>query len=99
MQMAVELAYVFAQSITYVLILYSMMGFEWTVVKFLWFFFATFFTFLYFTYYGMMCVAISPNVQVASLICATFYTLFNLFSGFFVPKVVSDSSVDFISFQ
>jgi len=92
MQMAVELPYVFAQTIFYVIIIYSMLGFEWTLVKFLWFFFVAFFTFLYFTYYGMMCVSISPNPQVAGLIAATFYTLFNLFSGFFIPKAVSDSS-------
>ncbi|CAL5431972.1 unnamed protein product [Camellia sinensis] len=43
-------------------------------------------SFLYFTYYGMMTVSITPNHQVASILAATFYALFNLFSGFFIPR-------------
>ncbi|KAF5941811.1 hypothetical protein HYC85_019453 [Camellia sinensis] len=44
-------------------------------------------SFLYFTYYGMMTVSITPNHQVASILAATFYALFNLFSGFFIPRL------------
>ncbi|KAG6418324.1 hypothetical protein SASPL_120527 [Salvia splendens] len=44
------------------------------------------FSFLYFTYYGMMTVSITPNHQVAAIFAAAFYALFNLFSGFFVPR-------------
>lgn len=66
-----------------------MMCFEWTVVKFFWFFFVSFFSFLYFTYYGMMAVAITPNQQVAAIFAGAFYGLFNLFSGFLIPRPVS----------
>ncbi|CAL5350263.1 unnamed protein product [Camellia sinensis] len=45
-------------------------------------------SFLYFTYYGMMTVSITPNHQVASILAATFYALFNLFSGFFIPRPI-----------
>ncbi|KAM2061392.1 hypothetical protein ACFX1T_046458 [Malus domestica] len=45
-----------------------------------------FFSFLYFTYYGMMTVSITPNVQVAGIVASFFYSFFNLFSGFYIPK-------------
>ncbi|ONK80619.1 uncharacterized protein A4U43_C01F19860 [Asparagus officinalis] len=85
-QVVVEIPYVFVQGLFYSLIVYAMMSFQWTAAKFLWFFFISFFSFLYFTYYGMMAVSISPNHQVAAIFAATFYSLFNLFSGFFIPK-------------
>ena len=91
MQVVVEVPYVLIQTVYYTLIVYSMMDFQWTVAKFFWFFYVTFFSFLYFTYYGMMNVSISPNSQVAVLYAATFFTLFNLFSGFFIPRPVSES--------
>ncbi|XP_042517769.1 ABC transporter G family member 36-like [Macadamia integrifolia] len=85
-QVVVEIPYVFVQTTYYSLIVYAMVSFEWTAVKFFWFFFISFFSFLYFTYYGMMTVAITPNHQVAAIFAAAFYGLFNLFSGFFIPK-------------
>ncbi|KAM0938295.1 putative ABC-type xenobiotic transporter [Dioscorea sansibarensis] len=85
-QVVVEIPYVFIQSLVYVLIVYSMMGFERTLVKFFWFFFVSFVSNLYFTYYGMMALAISPNHQIASVFSGSFFSLFNLFAGFFIPK-------------
>ncbi|KAM0933651.1 putative ABC-type xenobiotic transporter [Dioscorea sansibarensis] len=86
MQVVVEIPYVFIQAMYYTLIVYSMMSFQWTAAKFLWFFFISFFSFLYFTYYGMMTVSISPNHQIAAILASTFYSVFNLFSGFFIPR-------------
>ncbi|KAE8817327.1 ABC transporter G family member 42 [Hordeum vulgare] len=85
-QVVMEIPYVFVQTSYYTLIVYAMMGFQWTVVKFFWFFFVSYFSFLYFTYYGMMTVSISPNHEVAAIFAAAFYSLFNLFSGFFIPR-------------
>ncbi|KAJ4718044.1 Pleiotropic drug resistance ABC transporter [Melia azedarach] len=85
-QVVAEIPYVFIQTTYYSLIVYAMVSFEWTAAKFFWFFFVTFFSFLYFTYYGMMTVSITPNHQVASIFAAAFYALFNLFSGFFIPR-------------
>lgn len=85
-QVLCELPYVFIQTTYYTLIVYAMVSFQWTAAKFFWFFFVTFFSFLYFTYYGMMTVSITPNHQVASIFAAAFYSLFNLFSGFFIPR-------------
>ncbi|KAL5576928.1 hypothetical protein UlMin_018627 [Ulmus minor] len=85
-QMIAEIPYIFVQTTYYTLIVYSMVNFSWTADKFFWFFFVNFFTFLYFTYYGMMTVSITPNHQVAAIFAAAFYSLFNLFSGFFIPR-------------
>ncbi|KAL5220869.1 hypothetical protein ABZP36_025582 [Zizania latifolia] len=87
----VEIPYVFVETAIYALIVYPMMSFQWTSAKFFWFFYVSFFTFLYFTYYGMMTVSVSPNLHVASILSAAFYTLFNLFSGFFIPRPASPS--------
>lgn len=88
-QVIVEIPYVLFQSIYYTLIVYAMVDFEWVAVKFIRFFVVTFLTLLYFTYYGMMTVAITPNAQIASIVAASFYAIFNLFCGFFIPRPVS----------
>ncbi|KAK1266094.1 ABC transporter G family member 36 [Acorus gramineus] len=85
-QVVLELPYVFVQTLYYSVVVYAMLGFQWTVAKFLWFFYVSYFTFLYWTYYGMMTVSITPNHQIAAIFAAAFYALFNLFSGFFIPR-------------
>ncbi|XP_074557496.1 ABC transporter G family member 42-like [Curcuma longa] len=85
-QVLVEIPYVVVQAMYYAVIVYSMMSFQWTAAKFFWFYFISFFSFLYFTYYGMMTVSLTPNHQVAAILAATFYSVFNLFSGFFIPR-------------
>ncbi|CDY20193.1 BnaA01g28090D [Brassica napus] len=85
-QVVCEVPYVLFQTTYYTLIVYTMLCFEWTMVKFFWFFFVSFVSFLYFTYYGMMAVAITPNQQVAAVFAGAFYGLFNLFSGFLIPR-------------
>ncbi|OIV89470.1 hypothetical protein TanjilG_20954 [Lupinus angustifolius] len=88
-QVIIEIPYCFVQTMLFSFIVYAMVSFEWQVAKVFWFLFVSFFTFLYFTYYGMMTVSITPNHQVASIFGAAFYGLFNLFSGFFIarPKI------------
>lgn len=89
MQVIIEIPYVLFQAAYYTLIVYAMVDFQWTAAKFFFFLFVNFFTFLYFTYYGLMTVSVTPNHQVASIFAAAFYTLFCLFSGFFIPRPVS----------
>ncbi|KAL0921025.1 hypothetical protein M5K25_008052 [Dendrobium thyrsiflorum] len=84
-QVIVEIPYVIFQTVYYVIIIYSMMSFQWSTLKFLWFFVISFLTFIYFTYFGMLSVAVSPNSQVAGILSAFVFFLFNLFSGFFIP--------------
>ncbi|KAK4422339.1 Pleiotropic drug resistance protein 1 [Sesamum alatum] len=85
-QFLIEIPYVFAQSIVYGLIVYSMMGFDWNAEKFFWFIYFLFFSLLYFVLYGMMTVAVTPNHNVAAIISSFFYAIWNLFSGFIVPR-------------
>ncbi|MCD9641747.1 transcription factor [Datura stramonium] len=85
-QVVIEIPYVFVQAAFYGIIVYAMIGFEWTISKFFWYFFIMYFTLLYFTFYGMMTVAVTPNQNVASIVAAFFYAVWNLFSGFIVPR-------------
>ncbi|KAL0323901.1 UNVERIFIED_CONTAM: Pleiotropic drug resistance protein 1 [Sesamum calycinum] len=85
-QAAVELPNLLIQTLVYGVIVYAMIGFEWTVAKFLWYLFFMYFTLLYFTLYGMMTVAVTPNHNIAAIISSAFYALWNLFSGFIIPK-------------
>ncbi|XP_047971723.1 pleiotropic drug resistance protein 1-like [Salvia hispanica] len=85
-QFLIEIPYVFVQSVIYGLIVYSMMGFDWTAEKFFWFLFFFFMSLLNFVLYGMMTVAVTPNHNVASIISSFFYGIWNLFSGFVVPR-------------
>ncbi|KAH6816231.1 pleiotropic drug resistance 12 [Perilla frutescens var. frutescens] len=85
-QVIVELPHIFTQTLIYGIIVYSMIGFEWTVVKFFWYIFFTYFTLLYFTLYGMMTVAVTPNHNIAAIVSSAFYGIWNIFSGFIIPK-------------
>ncbi|KAL8260853.1 hypothetical protein R6Q59_024902 [Mikania micrantha] len=85
-QILVEIPYILSQSGVYTVIVYAMIGFDWTVAKFFWYLFFQFCCLLYMTYYGMMTVAITPNANIAAIIAALFYGIFNLFSGFIVPR-------------
>ncbi|KAI9122317.1 hypothetical protein K1719_007006 [Acacia pycnantha] len=85
-QVLIELPYVLLQAVVYGIIVYAMIGFEWTVTKVFWYLFFTYFTLLYFTFYGMMSVALTPNQHVSSIVSSAFFAIWNLFSGFIVPR-------------
>ncbi|KAJ7546115.1 hypothetical protein O6H91_08G025200 [Diphasiastrum complanatum] len=85
-QVVIEIPYVTFQAIVYALIVYSMISFEWTLVKFLWYFFFTCFALMYFTFYGMMVVSLTPNSPVAAVLSSAFYGFWNLFSGFLIAR-------------
>ncbi|KAI3947486.1 hypothetical protein MKX01_028391 [Papaver californicum] len=85
-QVAIEVIYVFVQTLVYSLILFSMIGFPWGVAKFLYFFYFMFMCFIYFTMYGMMCVALTPSPEIAAITMSFFLSLWNLFSGFLLPR-------------
>lgn len=97
LQVAIEFPYVFAQSIIYSTVFYSMASFDWTLSKFTWYIFFMYFTMLYFTFYGMMTTAVTPNHNVAAIIAAPFYMLWNLFSGFMIPHKVRTCLFSFSS--
>lgn len=85
-QVAIELPYILVQALIYGVIVYAMIGFEWTVAKFFWYIFFMYFTLLYFTFYGMMAVGFTPNYNIAAIVSSAFYAIWNLFSGFIIPR-------------
>ncbi|KAL8138808.1 hypothetical protein V2J09_004809 [Rumex salicifolius] len=85
-QVLIEIPYIFVQAAVYGIIAYAMIGFDWTVAKFMWYLFFMFFTLMYFTFYGMMTVAVTPNHHIANIIAASFYSIWNLFCGFLIPR-------------
>ncbi|RAL51691.1 hypothetical protein DM860_010409 [Cuscuta australis] len=85
-QGGIEAIYVAVQTISYCLLIYPMIGFEWKIGKFLWFYYFLYMSFLYFTVFGMMLVALTPGIQFASILMAFFLTFWNLFSGFLIPR-------------
>jgi hypothetical protein len=89
LQVVIELPYALAQDILYGVIVYSMIGFEWTAAKFFWYLFFGYFTMLYFTFYGMMAVGLTPNYHIAAVVSSAFYGIWNLFSGYLIPRPVS----------
>lgn len=56
--------------------------------KFFWYLLFSYLTLLYFTFYGMMAVAVSPSVQLAAVISSAFYSIWFLFTGFLIPRPV-----------
>ncbi|CAO2840837.1 unnamed protein product [Amaranthus hypochondriacus] len=85
-QAVVEVPYIAVQTLTYGIITYFMIGFERTLTKFLLYLVFMFLTFTYFTFYGMMVVGLTPTQHMAAVISSAFYSLWNLFSGFLIPK-------------
>ncbi|XP_052732540.1 pleiotropic drug resistance protein 1-like [Vigna angularis] len=85
-QVAIEIPYILIQTLVYGVIVYAMIGFDWTLSKFFWYIFFMFFTFLYFTFYGMMAVGLTPDHNVAAIVSFGFYMIWNLFSGFVIPR-------------
>lgn len=85
-QVAIETIYIAIQTLIYSLILYAMIGFHWTAGKFFLFYFFVFMCFVYFTMYGMMLVALTPNYHIAAIVMSFFLSFWNLFSGFLIPR-------------
>jgi ABC-type multidrug transport system ATPase subunit len=85
-QVVVELPYVLVQSLVYGVIVYAMIGFQWDVKKFCWYIYFMYFTLLYFTYYGMLAVGLTPSYNIASIVSSFFYGVWNLFSGFVIAR-------------
>lgn len=89
LQVLIEILYVSFQTMVYTLIVYSMIRFEWTVGKFFMFYYFMVMCYIYYTMFGMMLVALTPNLQVAAISMSFFMSFWNLFSGFLIPRTVS----------
>jgi ABC-type multidrug transport system permease subunit len=88
-QLLIEIPYVFIQGAMYSLITYAMLNFKWTAAKFFWYFYIECTSLITFTFYGMMMVSITPNLVLSTVSSTFFYTVFNLYSGFLIPRPVS----------
>ncbi|THG13777.1 hypothetical protein TEA_028240 [Camellia sinensis var. sinensis] len=91
-QVAIETIYVAIQTLVYAVILYVMIGFPWHVEKFISFYYYIAMCFIYLTLYGMMVVALTPNIQIASIAMSFFLSFWNLFSGFLLPRTLPFSA-------
>ncbi|KAJ3673148.1 hypothetical protein LUZ60_006522 [Juncus effusus] len=85
-QVAIEVIYNLVQGTIYTIILFSMIGFRWTATKFFYFLFFISMSFNMFTLYGMMAVSFTPNHHIAGIISSFFYVLWNLFTGYIIPR-------------
>nr|KJB07167.1 hypothetical protein B456_001G003100 [Gossypium raimondii] len=85
-QVAIEIPYTIAQVAIYGVIVYAMMGFQWTASKFFLNTFIMFITVLLYIYYGIMVVSASPNQPTAAVLSGIFFTMWSLFSGFIIPR-------------
>ena len=56
--------------------------------KFFWFYLFELLTLAYYSYYGIMCVALTSTLQLASVISTTAYAMWVLFAGFLFPRPV-----------
>lgn len=82
----VEIPYIFVQALLFGGITYLMVNFERDIGKFFLYLLFMFLTFTYFTFYGMMAVGVTPTQHLAAVISSAFYSLWNLASGFLIPK-------------
>ena len=88
MQVAIETIYVAIQTFVYCVLLFSMIGFEFKIEKFLYFYYFIFMCYTYFSMFGMMMVALTPGNQIAAIVMSFFLNFWNLFSGFLISRPV-----------
>ncbi|KAH1033155.1 hypothetical protein J1N35_045329 [Gossypium stocksii] len=85
-QVTIEVPYLFIQALVFEAITYPMIGYYGSPYKVFWYFYAVFCTHLYFTFFGMLFVSLTPEVKIAGALSSAFYPLLNLFSGFLIPQ-------------
>lgn len=54
--------------------------------KFFWYFFFVFLNLLFFTSWGIIAVALTPNIQVSAVLSSGVYTFWLIWGGFIVPR-------------
>ncbi|KAL5231553.1 hypothetical protein ABZP36_030329 [Zizania latifolia] len=85
-QVSVELPYMFVQVFIFSAIVYPMIGFEMTASKFFWFALYMVLDFMYYTLFGMMTVALTPNIEIAAGLSFLIFIFWNVFSGFIIGR-------------
>ncbi|XP_074574933.1 ABC transporter G family member 51-like [Curcuma longa] len=82
----VEIPYLIVQTIIFGITTFFMIHYEWNFGKFILYLVFIFLTLMYFTFYGMMAIGLTPTQHLGSVISSAFYSLWNLLSGFLIPK-------------
>jgi hypothetical protein len=59
-----------------------------TATKYFWFALYMVLSFLYYTLYGMMTVALTPNIEIAAGLSFLIFIFWNVFSGFIIGRQV-----------
>ncbi|KAK2966796.1 hypothetical protein RJ640_008799 [Escallonia rubra] len=85
-QVAIEVPYLLAESLAFVIITYSMIGYYWSAYKVFWYSYSIFCTLLNFSYLGMLLVAATPSSAIGATLQSCIYMMFALFSGYIVPQ-------------
>ncbi|KAL5222722.1 hypothetical protein ABZP36_027435 [Zizania latifolia] len=85
-QIAIEVPYMLVQVFIYTSIVYPMTGFQVTATKLFWFSLFMVLSFLYYTVFAMVTVALTPNVEIAAALSFLIFILWNIFSGFIILK-------------
>ncbi|KAK9802906.1 hypothetical protein WJX73_004507 [Symbiochloris irregularis] len=80
-----EVIYCTIQATLYSCIVYFSVGFTKSPGDFFYFVCVMILTCLYFTFYGTMAVAITPNLMQGAVLSSFFYGIWNLFAGFIIP--------------
>ena len=88
LQVAIELPYMLVQVLMSAAIVCPMIGFQMTAGKFFWFLLYMVLSYTYFTLMGMMTVALTPNIDLASGLSFLFFLFWDVFSGFIIGREV-----------
>ncbi|KAL3141609.1 hypothetical protein ABBQ32_004850 [Trebouxia sp. C0010 RCD-2024] len=82
----VEIVYITVQTALFVMVVYWMCWFQIDAGKFFWFLLYTYVTLIYFTFFGMIAVALTPNLKIAAVCTSYMVSLFHLFAGFVMTQ-------------
>ncbi|WOL16536.1 hypothetical protein Cni_G25323 [Canna indica] len=82
----VEIPYLILQTILFGVTTFFMIHYEWNFGKFILYLVFMFLTLAYFTFYGIMAIGLTPSQHLAAVLSSAFYSLWNLLSGFLIPK-------------
>ncbi|KAK9815219.1 hypothetical protein WJX72_000157 [[Myrmecia] bisecta] len=85
-QSSVELPYLVVNTLIYSAIVYWCIYFRANAACFWWFVLFLFLTLDFFTHVAIMCVALTPSVQIGVTLLTVFIGSWNLLSGFYIPK-------------
>jgi ABC-type uncharacterized transport system permease subunit len=93
---AVEFPYMLVQVFIFVPIVYPMIGFQMSAEKVFWFVIFMVLSFVYYALFGMVTVALTPNLEIATGLSFVIFTFWNVFSGFIIGREVLPSTCQLI---